>query len=47
MQDNLENKKNAKLKFDHPNQENESSEQKVILQKPLKKTALLKQKIEK
>ena len=28
MQDNLENKKNANLKFDHPNQENESSEQK-------------------
>ena len=28
MQDNLENKKNANLKFDHPNQENESSQQK-------------------
>ena len=28
MQDNLENKKNANLKFDHPNQESESSEQK-------------------
>ena len=28
MQDNLENKKNANLKFDHPNQENESPEQK-------------------
>ena len=27
MQDNLENKKNANLKFDHPNQESESSEQ--------------------
>ena len=31
MQDNLENKKNANLKFDHPNQESESSEQKSNL----------------
>ena len=32
MQDNLENKKNANLKFDHPNEESESSEQKRNLE---------------
>ena len=31
IQDNLENKKNAKWKFDHPTQERESSEQKSNL----------------
>ena len=35
MQDNLENKKNANLKFDHPNQESESSEQKGNLKGPV------------
>jgi preprotein translocase subunit SecA len=35
MQDNLENKKNANLKFDHPNQESESSEQKGNFKGPV------------
>ena len=30
MQDNLENRKNANLKFDHSNQESESLEQKKV-----------------